>query len=59
MVTRVSDNVSAFVTNFTHLRDAMREVLVVVAGKFYLVRETFMEVVGAKRWIFYVVPLHI
>lgn len=56
---RIFDYVGAFVAYFATLRDAMNEVRVSLARQFYFVGETFMEVVGAQRWIFHVMPLHI
>jgi hypothetical protein len=58
-VAGVSDDVGAFVADLTHLGDAVGEVSIVVAGKFDLVGETFMEVVGAEGGVLYFVKLHI
>ena len=58
-VAGVSDDVGAFVADLAHLGDAVGEVGIVVAWKFDLVGETFMEVVGAKRGVLYFVKLHI
>ena len=55
----VADDVGAFVANFAHLGDAVGEVGIVVAGKFDLVSETFVKVVGTERGVFDIVPLHI
>lgn len=55
----VLDDVGAFVADFATLRDAVRQVLVVEAGQFDLIGETFVEIMPAQRRVLRFMPLHI
>lgn len=56
---RIFDNVCAFITYFSHLRDMMNAVAVVFTVELDLIGETFVKVMGAESGVLNLMNLHI